>query len=104
MEGRTPNESLFSATVRNVFETMLAGRQYALARAYGEMVDVLWGAGNSDGAVRVEELWNQLAAKYSFALFCGYLKQSLMRHENADAMERMTREHTAVISSSVKAV
>ena len=41
-------------------------------RIYGEMVAVLWAQGNTRGAIRLEELWNELAATYAFSLLCGY--------------------------------
>jgi hypothetical protein len=41
-------------------------------RVFGEMVDILWARGLSAAAVAVEELWNELAERRSFALLCGY--------------------------------
>jgi hypothetical protein len=41
-------------------------------RAYGEMVDILWQAGNRDAAIRLEEYWNELAKLQTFSLFCAY--------------------------------
>ena len=65
MEGPRPNRELFNATVGSVFERVLDTRQYLVARAYGEMVDVLIRDGNAEGARMVEALWNDLAASYS---------------------------------------
>jgi PAS domain S-box-containing protein len=41
-------------------------------RAFGEMVALLWAQGNKAAAIRLEELWNDLARTQSFALFCAY--------------------------------
>jgi len=41
-------------------------------RAYGEMVALLWRAGNVTGAIELEELWNRLTREASFSLFCTY--------------------------------
>jgi PAS domain S-box-containing protein len=41
-------------------------------RAFGEMVALLWSDGNVEGAVRLEELWNTLALRHAFELFCAY--------------------------------
>ncbi len=41
-------------------------------RAYGEMVALLWEAGDVAGAAELERLWNSLGAHVPFALFCGY--------------------------------
>jgi len=40
--------------------------------AYGEMVGVLWEAGQTEAAIRLEECWNQLLQCGGIKLFCGY--------------------------------
>jgi signal transduction histidine kinase len=40
--------------------------------AFGEMVALLWAEGQRDAAIRLEELWNELAKSHSFALLCAY--------------------------------
>src|ERR1051325_4613923 len=46
-------------------------------RAYGEMVALLWEAGDVDGAIRLERLWNELGDRTPFSLFCAYPAASL---------------------------
>jgi PAS domain S-box-containing protein len=41
-------------------------------RAFGEMVALLWAEGNRAAAVKLEQLWNDLAKRHSFSLFCAY--------------------------------
>src|SRR6185312_4095495 len=41
-------------------------------RAYGEMVGLLWRAGEFDAAIRLEELWNELLKSGDASLFCAY--------------------------------
>ena len=41
-------------------------------RAFGEMVALLWADGNSEGACQLEALWNDLAKRRSFTLYCAY--------------------------------
>jgi hypothetical protein len=41
-------------------------------RGYGEMVGLLWNAGNSAAAVRLEHLWNEVASENALQLFCAY--------------------------------
>jgi hypothetical protein len=36
------------------------------------MVALLWDAGQSDAALRLEQLWNQIAQSHSFSLVCAY--------------------------------
>jgi hypothetical protein len=67
-----PNRERFEATVGAVFARIMATRNYLVLRAYGEMVDILWGEGNFNGALAVEKLWNELGTKYRFHLLCAY--------------------------------
>ena len=39
---------------------------------FGELVALLWADGKSLEALRVEDLWNNLAQKHSFSLLCAY--------------------------------
>ena len=39
---------------------------------YGEMVNLLWERGDVMAAMRLEGLWNELAAVTEFSLLCGY--------------------------------
>src|SRR5471030_267356 len=41
-------------------------------RVYGEMVGVLWSAGQHSAALRLEQLWNTLQRDVPFRLYCGY--------------------------------
>ena len=67
-----PDASRFRNAVTPLIERACRGRKDCVIRAYGEMVDVLWKAGHTVAAVRLETLWNQLAQSHAFALLCGY--------------------------------
>jgi signal transduction histidine kinase len=41
-------------------------------RVFGEMVALLWAAGNYAGTVQLEALWNGLRETHPFVLFCAY--------------------------------
>lgn len=97
MEGNRPNAELFEATVGNIFEKVTANRRYALVRAYGEMVDMLWRDGKAEAAIALEELWNALASKYTFALLCAYARESLVMNAREDGVEMICRAHSRVL-------
>ena len=64
-----PNQARFISTVGGFVErAALRGP----VRIYGEMVAVLWAEGRSREAIRLEELWNELATRHTFSLLCGY--------------------------------
>jgi hypothetical protein len=71
IDGR-PQPRAFRDAMGRVIDRVRQGREECVVRAYGEMVDVLWRAGLTDAAIRLEVLWNNLAMEYSFSLLCGY--------------------------------
>lgn len=93
MEGGMPNRDLFDATIGAVFERALNNRSYLVARAYGEMVDLLWKDGNVHGAIALEELWNALAAKYAFTLLCAYEMGNFYKESHSASFQRICAQH-----------
>lgn len=74
------------------------GRTPCPIRVYGEMVDVLWREGNSDGAIRLEILWNQLASAYDFALLCGYAVGHFYKETRDSRYDDVCDQHTHVLA------
>ena len=66
-------------------------------RAFGEMVALLWDAGNIDAAIELESMWNDLAAQHSFALFCAYAMCSLETSGDLAATKQVCDRHSEVI-------
>ena len=93
MEGGMPNRDRFDATLGVVFEHVIGKRTYLVARAYGEMVDLLWKDGNAEGAIALEEMWNALAARYSFTLLCAYAMDDFHKEEHAASFQRVCAQH-----------
>jgi hypothetical protein len=97
MRDGMPDPIRFNDTMTPLIEKACRGRRDCVIRAYGEMVDVLWKAGETAAAIRLEMLWNQLAQTHSFALLCGYS----MGHFYKDAGQTdIRRQHTHVVSDS----
>ena len=93
MEGGMPNRERFDATLGVVFERLLGKRTYLVARAYGEMVDLLWKDGNVEAAIALEEMWNALAARYSFTLLCAYAMGDFHEEEHTATFQRVCAQH-----------
>jgi PAS domain S-box-containing protein len=73
MAGAGPDPDLFNRIVGGVIAAGCArGPAGVRLRAYGEMVDMLWQAGNHQAAIALEELWNDLGGSYPFDLLCAY--------------------------------
>ncbi len=100
MAGGMPHGGRFTAAITPVLERAARGRDDTIVRAYGEMVDVLWKAGQTVAATRLEILWNELARLHAFSLLCGYA----MGNTYQDAsVEEICSQHTHVISSGGEA-
>jgi hypothetical protein len=69
-------------------------------KAYGEMVALLWDAGDVLGAIEVEKLWNDLGDELSFTLWCGYHTRSVAGDEHAEALRQVCHLHTAVVDAA----
>lgn len=97
MEGGLPNRELFFATVGSVFERLLAKRYYLVVRAFGEMVDVLFKDGNTEGAVLLEQYWNELANQYKYSLLCGYSMENFLHEAGVAGFRRVCDHHTRAL-------
>lgn len=94
MEGGRPVRDLFMATIGSVFERLINKQSYLIVRAYGEMVDLLWRDGNAEGAMLLEQLWNDFADRYSYSLLCGYSVQNFLVAGGVDGFRRVCTQHT----------
>jgi hypothetical protein len=90
-----PDAALFAGATTSAIEQVRRGRKDVTTRAYGEMVDVLWKAGQDEAAIRVELLWNKLATTHDFDLLCGYSMGTF--YKGAD-LSAIPREHLQVVS------
>lgn len=65
-------------------------------RIYGEMVTLLWDAGNVTAAIELEALWNELGKEMPFSLFCAYPAASVA--DDDGSVEQICQCHSAVLS------
>jgi DNA-binding NarL/FixJ family response regulator len=66
--------------------------------ACGECAPLLWAEGKADAAIRLEELWNEIATRYDVDLLCGYQVEKLRCDEDSYTFRRICEEHSAVHS------
>ena len=78
-----------------VISSVTDGR--APVRAFGEMVALLWAEGNYAGAIRLEELWNELQKSHSFSLFCAYPMHSFGGEVYEAEFTEICKQHARVI-------
>jgi DcmR-like sensory protein len=92
-----PDPVAFDTHIGTIVTDLLRGRPaHTMIRAYGEMVDVLWKDGKPDAAIRLEMLWNKLAAQHGFALLCGYAMGNF--YKETVRFEEVCRQHAHIVA------
>jgi MEDS: MEthanogen/methylotroph, DcmR Sensory domain len=76
---------------------LVAGEASGPVRIYGEVVALLWAAGQVNAALELEGLWNELGQQIPFSLFCGYPRALLENSEHQGAVAEICRLHSAVL-------
>jgi hypothetical protein len=95
-----PDALLFGETCGAVVRACMDRAKGRGVRAYGEMVDLLWRAGKSPAAVRLEQLWDELHAKSDgFTLFCSYQIYVFGHEFHWGAVDGVLCAHSTVIPS-----
>jgi hypothetical protein len=65
---------------------------------FAEMVALLWNEGKHGAAVHLEQLWNGLASRHSFTLFCAYPMADVASGPS-DAMNGICDQHSRTVPS-----
>lgn len=87
-----PEPALFSAAIGS--QVARAAESGTGVRIFGEMVALLWDKGNVAAALRLEELWNELAQVHPFSLLCAY---PMGGFTNTGSFRAVCAHHTRVI-------
>ena len=92
-----PDPLSFAETVGPVIERAGAGGRRV--RIYGEMVALLWDAGDVVSAIALEDLWNDLAGERDFMLLCACPLRAFENSDSGTAFRRICDQHSTVIPS-----
>jgi DNA-binding NarL/FixJ family response regulator len=65
---------------------------------FGEAVDLLQAEGKADAAIRLEQLWNEVAKTFKADILCGYALSSFHNGEHEHVLQSIFAEHSAVYS------
>lgn len=94
VDGQLDGEAFAAIVGGRVRRAAASGRR---VRVYGEMVALLWQAGDVLGAIKLEEMWNELARDLPFALFCSYPAAAVEGSEHVHALHEVCRLHSSVL-------
>jgi PAS domain S-box-containing protein len=90
-----PDPARFGDVIGRVIGRMTRdGRRIS---AFGEMVALLWAEGNRAGAIRLEELWNEMRRTHSIAVLCGYPIRGFTGEANSEPFHAICAQHAHVI-------
>ena len=89
-----PDRDRFDRVVGEVVEGAAAGGRRV--RAFGEMVAILWDAGDVWGAIELESMWNRIAQERRISLHCAYPMTSLRRSGDLRAVHAVCQQHSMV--------
>jgi PAS domain S-box-containing protein len=95
------NEACFTDAIGEVLTRVrkaAAGQDFRVA-IFGELVALLWAEGKPLEALRVEELWNNLAQKHSFSLLCAYPITGFQNERHIEPFLKMCAQHSNVVPS-----
>jgi DNA-binding NarL/FixJ family response regulator len=95
-----PDPVRFLQVTTALIETAAKAAKGELPRvaACGECAPVLWSEGKADAAIRLEQLWDQMARTYEVDILCGYPLSSFHRAQDSHVFQRIFAEHSAVYS------
>jgi DNA-binding NarL/FixJ family response regulator len=83
---------LFAAAVK------AAKGEHPRVAVCGECDPPLWTLGNGEAAIRLEQLWNEVAKTYDIDILCGYPLGSFHNLRSSQIFQRICAEHSAVYS------
>lgn len=94
-----PDRGLFLSTVGDLLaDAKKAARSKDQGlTVFGEMVAVLWEAGNKDGALQLEALWNDVMNDRAFHLHCAYPRWSFTNDGDETGLAAICHTHSHVL-------
>ena len=94
-----PDPDLFRRHIGGLVRAIRSQHGERPLRAFGEMVDILCRRGRPRAAIRLEQLWNELARGEDVTLLCGYWLESFSTVDSTATFDHVCRLHTHVLPS-----
>jgi len=96
-----PDRDSFRSATRVVLRQLRGKTGRREIRAYGEMVGLLWNAGHSAAAARLERLWNELLSENGLQLLCAYQIDVFGKEFQAGVIDEILCAHTHLEPESI---
>jgi hypothetical protein len=92
-----PDLALFHNVIGEALKGVQSRAGHTGVRAYGEMVGLLWKAGQRAAAVLLEEYWNRLLQSSNISLFCAYPLDIFAEDFQVDTVDALLCSHTHLV-------
>lgn len=92
-----PDWPLFQSAIQTAIREIRP--KGASLRAYGEMVGILWKAGEYEAAIRLEGFWNRLLESAGFTLYCAYPIDVFANDFHGSIVDPILCAHTHLVST-----
>jgi hypothetical protein len=89
----SPDETLFNNVIGGIVADATSRSEGRRASVFGEMVALLCASENTPAAIQLERMWNELATKFSFSLFCAYPLELFSQDFDGDVLLSVCAEH-----------
>ncbi len=96
MVGGVPDWNRFEKTISSSVGWLRCPPKHTV-RAYGEMVGVLWTAGEYSAAIKLEEYWNQVLEVLGITLFCSYPIDIFSPEFESSGIHSILSDHTHLL-------
>jgi anti-sigma regulatory factor (Ser/Thr protein kinase) len=95
--GDRPDADAFITDVDEIVRRMSdTGRR---VRVFGEIVALLWDAGQVAAAIELEDVWNDFGRLVPFSLFCAYRAESVSGDHHEQSFDQLCHSHSAVVGA-----
>jgi hypothetical protein len=98
MQGGHPDRAAFDDLVGGMLSGLSSAARGGPVRVYGELVGILWEAGQPTDAIRLENLFNSIRLTAQFDLLCGYPIDIFGEDFQSDGIGELFRTHTELVS------
>jgi CheY-like chemotaxis protein len=98
MVGDLPEPNRFEKVAHGIIQTAAKAleREHNRVVICGECASLLWSQGNAEGALKLEQLWNEIAESRPIHCLCPYPVASFEGAVGRDVQEQLHQEHTGV--------
>lgn len=95
------DEASFTETIGGLLTRASAATDCKESRiaVFGELVALLWAQGKPQEAIRLEQMWNDLARRHYFSLLCAYPMAGFENDRRIEPFLKMCSQHSGIVPS-----